>query len=70
MTPFGKNADTSFYYHADASADIAAMNSTAVYGNFADAMRDSIVVLPDTMIVEPKLVLLSQQSIDPIERKD
>ena len=56
MTPRGKNADASFYYHEDATADVASMDSSAVYGNLADAMKDSIVLFPDTWIVEPAVM--------------
>ena len=51
MTPMGKNADASFYYHEDATADVASMDSSAVYGNLADAMKDSTVMFPETLIV-------------------
>ena len=57
MTPRGKNADASFYYYADATADVASMKSSAMYGNLADAMKDSIMVLQDTMIVEPETTI-------------
>ncbi len=52
MTPVGKNADASFYYHEDATADLASMDSSAVYGNLADAMKDAIVMFPETLIVQ------------------
>ena len=56
MTPRGKNADASFYYREDATADVASMDSSAVYGNLADAMKDSIVLFPDTLIVQPAVM--------------
>ena len=56
MMPRGKNSDASFYYHEDATADVASMDSSAVYGNLADAMKDSIVVFPATWIVEPAVM--------------
>ena len=67
MTPRGKNADASFYYHEDATADVASMDSSAVYGNLADAMKDSIVVFPPTWIVEPAVVApsLDKDDIEP-----
>ena len=67
MTPRGKNADASFYYHEDATADVASMDSSAVYGNLADAMKDSIVLFPDTWIVEPAVMAppLDNDNVEP-----
>ena len=67
MTPRGKNADASFYYHEDAMADVASMDSSAVYGNLADAMKDSIVLFPDTLIVEPVVMAppLDNDDVEP-----
>lgn len=41
MTFKSNNADASFYYHEDATADVARMDSSAVYGNLADAMKNA-----------------------------
>ena len=66
MTPMGKNADASFYYHEDATADVASMDSSAVYGNLADAMKDSTVMFPETLIVQPaELVPLTMDDDTP-----
>lgn len=46
MTLSYNSADASFYYYERAAADFAKMDSSAVYGNLADAMKDSTVVLP------------------------
>jgi hypothetical protein len=46
MTLSYNSADASFYYYEQAAADFAKMDSSAVYGNLADAMKDSIVLLP------------------------
>ena len=67
MTLRSNNADASFYYHEDATADVASMDSSAVYGNLADAMKDSIVLFPDTWIVEPTLVVPSPEDDDTVE---
>ena len=56
MTPRDKDADASFYYHEDSTADVASMDSSAVYGNLADSMKDSIVLFPDAWIIEPVVV--------------
>ena len=64
MTPFGNNADASFYYHEDAAGDVASMQSSAVYGNLADAMKDSVVLLPDTWIMEPTVVIPLLDDVD------
>ena len=69
MTLRGNNADTSFYYHEDATADFASMHSSAVYGNLADAMKDSIMLFPDSWIVEPPFVAPSPQDDDTVEGK-
>ena len=57
MTERINNSDASYYYHEDSTADVALLNSSAVYGNLADAMKDSVVVIPDTRVVESKVVL-------------
>lgn len=41
-----QNGDASFYYYANATADVARMDSSAVYGNLADAMKDATVLFP------------------------
>ena len=46
MTTIGQSADASFYYHEDANADFARMDSTAAYGNLADAMKNATLILP------------------------
>lgn len=61
MTSKIKSSDASYYYHEDSTADVALLNSSAVYGNLADAMRDSIVVFPDTLLVESVVVLPSSE---------
>ena len=61
MTPRSQSADASFYYYEDATADVASMDSSAVYGNLADAMKDSIMLLPDTSILEPEAVVPSPE---------
>ena len=53
MMPRSQSADASFYYFEDATADVASMESTAVYGNLADAMKDGVMLFPDTSILEP-----------------
>ena len=67
MTPRGNNADASFYYHEDATADVASMDSSAVYGNLADAMKDSIVLFPDAWIVDALLVTPSPEDHNTVE---
>ncbi len=46
------SADASFYYHEDSAADFARMDSSAVYGNLADAMKNATVLLPRPKIVQ------------------
>ena len=47
MRPKKDSADANFYYHEDATVDVARMDSTAVYGNLADAMKNAtVLVLP------------------------
>ena len=64
MTTRGNNADASFYYHEDATADVASMRSSAVHGNLADVLKDSIVLFPDTWIMEPTMVIPRPEDID------
>ena len=56
MTFNSNNADASFYYHEDAAADIARMDSSAVYGNLADAMKNATVLFPSPQIIRTILV--------------
>lgn len=53
MSHWTDGTDSSFYYRERASADVASMNSTAALGNLADAMRDSVTLLPGLQIVSP-----------------
>ena len=59
MTPNYNSADASLYYYEQAAANFAKMDSSAVYGNMADAMKDSIVLLP-TDTLTATLVLLDE----------
>jgi hypothetical protein len=52
MTPIGKSSDASFYYQEDATADIARMDSSAVYGNLADAMKNATIVFTTPQVIE------------------
>ena len=45
------NADASFYYHEDATADIARMDSSAVHGNLADAMKNATALVQSPEII-------------------
>lgn len=56
MTLSDKSADASYLYHEDATADLARMDSSALYGNLADAMKNAIVMFPTTEIVETTLI--------------
>ncbi len=64
MTPIGNNADASFYYHEDATGDVASMQSSAVYGNLADAMKDSTMLLPETQVIDPAIVTPLLEDVD------
>lgn len=52
MTLSNWNADASFYYREDATADIASIDSSAVCGNLADAMKNAIVLYQNISIAE------------------
>lgn len=52
MTFKSNNADASFYYHEDATADVARMDSSAVHGNLADAMKNATVLVPSPQIIQ------------------
>ena len=60
MTLSYNSADVSFYYYEDAAADFAKMDSSAVNGNLADAMKDSVIMLP-TDTPAATLVLLDER---------
>lgn len=46
MKPQIHSADASFYFRESAGADSARMDTSAVYGNIADAMKNAVVLLP------------------------
>ena len=52
MTTIRNSADASFYYHEDATADVARMDSSAVYGNLSDAMKNAILLFPTTDVID------------------
>ena len=56
MNPKKISADASFYFHEDATADIARMDSSAVYGNMADAMKNAVVQTRDITIIQTIVV--------------
>lgn len=56
MTFMSNNADASFYYHEDAAADFARMDSSAIYGNLADVMKNATVPLPPPQIIQITMV--------------
>lgn len=56
MTFNRNNADASFYYHEDAAADVARMDSSAMYGNLADAMKNATVLFPSPQIIRTIMV--------------
>lgn len=56
MKPKKSSADASLYFHEDATADIARMDTSAVYGNMADAMKNAIVQTRDITIIQTIVV--------------
>ena len=56
MTLSDNSADASYLYYEDATADLARMDSSALYGNLADAMKNAVVMFPTTQIVETTLI--------------
>lgn len=44
-------SDASTYYREDATGDVARMDSSALHGNLADAMKNAIVVLPSPQVL-------------------
>jgi hypothetical protein len=43
MSKYRRTTDASSQYHDRTTANIARMDSSAAYGNLADAMRDSVI---------------------------
>ena len=52
IIPKDKSADASFYYHESAAAEFARMDSSAVYGNLADAMKNATIVVPNIHVID------------------
>ncbi|MCY4674032.1 MAG: hypothetical protein OXD43_09775 [Bacteroidetes bacterium] len=52
MTFISNNADASFYYREDAAADLARMDTSAMYGNLADAMKNATVWFPSPQVIQ------------------
>ena len=72
MTFKRNDADASFYYHEDAAVDIARMDSSAMYGNLADAMKNATMLFPTPQIIP--IVMISppcpedkQVDLDPVK---
>lgn len=63
MTAQEKNADASVYYHENATADVARMNSSTVYGNLADAMKNTTMPFPPPQITQT-VTIISLSGID------
>ena len=45
-------SDASFYYHASSALETAIIESSAEWGNLADAMRNATVIIPATLVLE------------------
>ena len=56
MTFKSNNTDASFYYREDAALDIARMDSSAVHGNLADAMKNATALFPSPQIIQTIMV--------------
>ena len=57
MTNKIQNTDASFYYHENAIADVARMDSSMMYGNLADAMKNATVLNLPTKIIDTVVIL-------------
>ena len=64
MTQVGKSSDASFYYHEDTTADVARMDSSALYGNLADAMKNATVVFAPPYLLEVTVVSPTHDAIE------
>ena len=67
MTLSSESADASYLYHEDATADVARMNSSAVYGNLSDAMKNAIVVFQSTQMIDTTVVVQPSEDEGTIE---
>lgn len=56
MTNKRDSADASFYYRESAAADTARMDSSAVYGNLADAMKNATLLIPSPRLVDSMII--------------
>ena len=54
-------SDASLYYHESSALDTASIDSSAAWGNLADAMKDAIVIIPTISMLEPIVILPSQE---------
>lgn len=54
MTIDFNGADASLYYHESAAADVARIDSSALLGNLADAMKNAIVLFPIPEAIAPR----------------
>ena len=46
-------SDATLYYRASSALEIASLDSTAAWGNLADAMKNATIVFPDTVCLDP-----------------
>ena len=57
MTNKIQSADASFYYHENSIADFARMDSSTMYGNLADVMKNATVLNLPTKIIDTVVIL-------------
>lgn len=59
MTVDFESADASFYYHESAAAERARFDSSAMFGNLADAIKNAVFLFPPPqMLPKPRLVMI------------
>ncbi|MDE0080039.1 MAG: hypothetical protein OXO50_21155 [Caldilineaceae bacterium] len=56
-----ERSDATLYYHEGSAVETASRDSSAAWGNLADAMRDAIVIIPNTFLGEPLQILPSSE---------
>ena len=62
MTIPNDSSDASAYYQENAAADVARMDSSAAYGNLADAMKNATFFFPPPQIFQIRVMDSPQRS--------
>lgn len=65
MTVDFNSADASWYFHENAAAEVARIDSSALSGNLIDAMKNSVVIFPGPELASPPQLMSIKDVMPP-----